>query len=91
MAVDAPIQTPFARFLRAAIGTANLADVMRLFQFPQGRRAEEVCPFKIGDVVLLGLVPAKVVAISGRIARVEFQMAGKTHTQSIAYTKLRPG
>lgn len=89
--VDRPVHLPFAQHIRAAIGTAPLGEWMRLFLFPVERRAEEQCPYRVGDVVLLGLVPAKVVEVRGRMCRVAFHLAGKTHTQSIAYNKLRPG
>lgn len=88
---DGPFRRAFAKHVKRELGPTPLDDVMRLFVFPPERKAEQDCPYTVGQQVMVGEVPATIVEIRGRIARVTFVMAGKTHTQSIAYAKLKPG
>lgn len=82
---------PFAQHVKRKIGYAAPGDIVHLYVLKRERRADEVIPFSVGQSVRHGEVPARVVDVRGRFCRIETHMLGKTHTQTIHYTKLRPG
>ena len=82
---------PFAKHVKRKIGYANPGDIVHLYVLKLERRADEVIPFSIGQSVRHGEIPAKVIDVRGRFCRIETYLLGKTHTQTIHYTKLRPG
>ncbi len=81
----------FAKHVKSKVGIALKSELSNLYLARPRRQSEEVVPFAPGDSALRGEIPVKVVAISGRFCRIEWDMLGKRQTQSIHYTQLRPG
>lgn len=80
----------FAKHVRGKVGECQRSEVLRLC--PKLRRQDrEENPFKPGDTAFKGELAVKVLSTSGRACLIAFEMIGKTHTQSIHYTQLRPG
>ena len=88
---DRACQIAFAKHVKSKVGLASKAELGRLYLARPRRQSDDVVPFKVGQSVMKGELAAKIVAISGRACRIEWNMLGKTHTQSIHYTQLRPG
>lgn len=82
----------FAKHVKSPVGTALKNEIANLYIARPVRRVEtERNPYSAGQAVLRGEIPAKVVSTSGRFCLIETTMLGKTHTQSIHYTQIRPG
>ena len=80
----------FAKHVRSKVGDCSRAEVLRICTKLR-RQERNDNPFKPGDTATRGETPVKIVSTSGRACRIEWTMLGKTHTQSIHYTQLRPG
>ena len=89
--VFATYKPAFAKHARSAVGAVRTAELARLYQERQRRRADEACPYAIGQPVYKGEVPAKVIDIRGRTCIIETMLLGKPHKQAIPYAQLRPG
>lgn len=85
------LQAAFVKHVGHKVGTAPIDSIARLYLFKDAAPPRNDNPFKPGDIATRGETPVKVVSISGRACRIEWTMLGKTHTQSIHYTQLRPG
>lgn len=82
----------FAKHVKSKVGIASKSDLGRLYLARPQRRADtDTNPFKVGDTAIKGEMAVKIVSTSGRACLIAFEMMGKTHTQSIHYTQLRPG
>jgi len=81
----------FAKHVRGKVGNVAPAELARLYLRRQRRRADEPCPYVVGQVVYLGEVQAKVIEIRGRTCIIETTLLGKAHSQAIPYAQLRPG
>lgn len=89
---DRVCQIAFAKHVKGKLGTVRKEELARLYIAKPKRRADtEINPYKVGDAVLKGEVACTVVGIIGRFCRIEWDMLGKTQTQSIAYNQLKPG
>ena len=88
---DRSCQIAFAKHVKSKVGIASKSELARLYLGrPQpAPRAEN--PFKVGDAAFRGELAVKVISTSGRACLIAFDLCGKTHTQSIHYTQLRPG
>lgn len=73
------------------IGRVTASELARLYIRRQRRRAEEACPYRLGQSVFVGEIKATVAEVRGRICIIETSMLGKTHRMSIHYAQLRPG
>lgn len=86
-----------AIYVRASIGVVEhgVARQMLLTGRVRSRSPRVENPFKPGDKVLFSLlradVQATVTETRSRTCRIAYDMLGKTHTQAINYTQLRPG
>lgn len=81
----------FEKHVRGRIGTVSAAEITGLYLARQKRRAEERCPYVVGQAVRNGEIPATVREIRGRTCIIVFLMLGKPHQQAIPYAQLRPG
>jgi hypothetical protein len=81
----------FAKHLRGRVGTVTAAELARLYLRRQRRAKDEPNPYKAGQAVYRGEVPATVVSTSGRMCVVRTMMLGKEITQALHYSQLRPG
>ncbi len=80
----------FAKHVRSKVGDCERSEVLRLC--PKLRRqARQGNPFRPGDTAIKGEITVRVASVSGRACRIEWIMLGKTHSQSVHYTQLRPG
>lgn len=83
-----------SKYIGRMVGPVDRVEIIRLQKNADRvqRRANAVLlPFKLGDAVLLGEVPAVVAGITGEDCTVAWDMLGKTHAKTIHYTQLRPG
>jgi len=88
----------FAKHVRSKVGDCSRAEVLRICTKLR-RQERNDNPFKPGDTASMPSLTlpdgkpmlVKIVSTSGRACRIEWTMLGKTHTQSIHYTQLRPG
>lgn len=82
-----------AKYVGRAIGTVDRVEIIKLQANADRlqRRSVEIIPFKPGQTAFKGDIPVRVASITGRFCRIEWDMLGKRQTQSIHYTKLRPG
>lgn len=85
------VDTTYTKHVRHRMGPVSLADIAGLYIRKPERRSDEENPYKVGQSAWKGEIPVTVAHVSGRLCRVEWQMLGKTQTQSIHYTQLRPG
>lgn len=82
----------FEKHVKSAVGTVAKDDIGRLYLRRHViRRADEACPYHVGQTVRVGEVPATVIEIRGRTCIVETMLLGKQHRQAISYAQLRPG
>lgn len=81
----------FSKHAAHVVGEVSRLEIRSLYPTRARRRADETIPFRIGQTVYRGEIPAKVIAISGRVCLIETDLLGKTHRQSIHYSQLRPG
>jgi hypothetical protein len=81
----------FSKHVRQHVGRVTSAELARLYVKRQRRRAQEVCPYSVGQIVYKGEIQAKVIEIRGRTCIVETILLGKAHSQAIPYAQLRPG
>jgi hypothetical protein len=85
------LQAVFVKHVGKAVGTTPIDAIARLYLFKQRSAPRADNPFKAGDKAIKGEIAVIVISTSGRTCRVRWTMLGKTHTQSIHYTQLRPG
>ena len=80
----------FCKHAATVIGEVNRGAIGVLYPKRQ-KPVRQENPFKPGDKATKGDLSVNVVSVSGRTCLIAFEMIGKTHTQSIHYTQLRPG
>ena len=88
---DRVCSTVFAKHVKSKVGLALKSELSNLYLARPRRQSEDAVPFAVGQSALRGEIPVKVVGISGRFCRIEWDMLGKRQSQSIHYTQLRPG
>lgn len=81
----------FAKHVAGRVGVVAKGELSRLYLARTRRQSEAFVPFKLGQCVLIGEVPAIVASITGESCTVAVTMLGKTHAKTIHYTQLRPG
>lgn len=86
-----PVSCAFLKHVRHEVGRVRPSDLANLYVFKPRRRAEESCPYVVGQTVYKGEVAAKVLEIRGRTCIIETVLLGKAHSQAIPYAQLRPG
>lgn len=86
------LSAAYAKHVRGApLGEVSKAELGRLYLDKPKRRADEASPFKVGQRVLIGELSGTVSAIRGRMCIVAVSLFGKTHSQAIHYSRIRPG
>lgn len=88
---DAVAKSAWAKHVKSQLGPVNPRELARLYEGRASRRADTPCPYVVGQSVMIGEVPGRVVEIRGRTCRVAVTMMGKQHVTAIHYEKLRPG
>lgn len=83
-------QRAFAKHVKGQLGKIDRAELGRLY-IAKPKPAREQNPYGVGQKVLYGEVPAKVVDVRGRSCVIAWVMCGKQHSQAIHYAQLRPG
>ena len=85
------LHAAFVKHVGHKVGHASTDAIARLYLFKPKAPPRAENPFKPGDTAIRGELAVKVVSTSGRACLIAWDMLGKTHTQSIHYTQLRPG
>jgi hypothetical protein len=84
-----------ARYIRRAVGPVRHADMIRMkttMDRVQRRDAGmSAQPYRVGQTVLAGEIPATVAEVEGDLVTVAFEMLGKQHARTLHYSQLRPG
>lgn len=84
------LRAAFLKHVQHRVGFVRVDTLANLYVMkPKPSREEN--PYSVGQQVLYGEVPAKVIDVRGRACIVAWVMCGKQHSQSIHYTQLRPG
>lgn len=82
----------YAKHVRGApLGRVSQAELGRLYLSRPQRRAADVIPFTIGQQVHIGELSGTITDIRGRMCVVLVSLFGKTHSQAIHYSRIRPG
>lgn len=86
------LSVAYAKHVRGApIGDAPVSAVLRLYIDKPKRLADEPSPFEVGQRVMIGKVSGTVLEIRRCICIVAVSLFGKTHSQAIHYSRIRPG
>ena len=84
-----------SRYIRRAVGPVRHADMVRMkttMDRVQRRDAGMSSqPYRVGQTVLAGEIPATVAEVEGELITVAFEMLGKQHARTLHYSQLRPG
>jgi hypothetical protein len=81
----------FSKHALNVVGEVARRQIGNLYPRRQRRAKDEPNPYKAGQAVYRGEVPATVVSTSGRMCVVRTMMLGKEITQALHYSQLRPG
>jgi hypothetical protein len=84
-----------AKYIKSAVGPVPEAQLIRMsitMDRIQRRKAGQVVPYRVGQAGSIGDVPAVVADINGEEITVVWEMiGGKQHTQTMHYSRFRPG
>lgn len=84
-----------AKYIRKAVGPVRHADIIRMRTTMDRiqRRIDGMAgqPYRLGQAVFAGDIPATVAGSDGDMVTVAFEMIGKQHVKTLHYSQLRPG
>lgn len=85
-----------AKHIKSAVGIVQEVEIIRLKatmdriqKRQQGNRTRN--PYRIGQHVRVGEVPAVIATTNGSEVTIAFEMGGKQHVQTMHYDRIRPG
>ena len=85
------LASAYAKHVRAPLGVVSKAELHRLYIGRPQRRAAESIPFSIGQSVRVGELAGTITDIRGRMCVVLVSLFGRTHSQALHYSRIRPG
>ena len=85
------LASAYAKHVRAPLGVVSKAELYRLYIGRPQRRAAESIPFSIGQSVRVGELAGTITDIRGRMCVVLVSLFGRTHSQALHYSRIRPG
>ena len=86
------LYSAFAKHVRGKpLGIVTTAELGRLYLVRPQRRVAEAIPFSIGQSVRVGELAGTITEIRGRMCIVLVSLFGKTHSQALHYSRIRPG